>query len=166
MLHAEFLRQRQPHRVDVGDDDFSRADALRHQRTHDADRPGAGDQHVLADQVEGQRGVDGIAERVEDRGDLVGHVVGDRHDIVLRDRQIFAEGARPVDADAERVAAEMPPPARQLRQWPQTMWPSPETRWPTLYSVTAAPKSATVPTNSWPVTIGTGTVFCAHWSQL
>ncbi len=23
-------------------------------------------------------------------------------------------------------------PARQLRQWPQTMWPSAETRWPTL----------------------------------
>ena len=83
-------------------------DALRDQRAHDADRAGAGDQHVLADQIEGQRGVHGIAERVEDRGDLVGHVVGDRHDIVLRDRQIFAEGARPVDADAERVAAEMP----------------------------------------------------------
>ena len=97
----------EPRRVDVGDDDLARADALRDQRAHDADRPGAGDQHVLADQVEGERGVHGIAERIEDRGDLVGDVVGDRHDIVLRDREIFAEGARPVDADAERVAAEM-----------------------------------------------------------
>ena len=85
MLDAELLGQRQPHRIDVGDDDLARADALRDQRAHDADRPGAGDQHVLADQIEGQRGVHGIAERIEDRGDLVRHVVGDRHDIVLRD---------------------------------------------------------------------------------
>ena len=85
MLHADLPREVQPHRVDVGDHDLARADALRDQRAHDADRPGAGDQHVLADEIEGQRGVDRIAERIEDRGDLVGHVVGDRHDIVLRD---------------------------------------------------------------------------------
>jgi len=54
-------------------------------------------------------------------GDLVGHIVGDRHDIVLRDRQILAEGAGAVDTDAERVAAEMPPARAQLRQWPQTI---------------------------------------------
>ena len=38
---------------------------------HDADGPGAGDEHVLADQVEGEGGVRGVAERIEDRGDLV-----------------------------------------------------------------------------------------------
>ncbi|MBB6414005.1 NADPH:quinone reductase-like Zn-dependent oxidoreductase [Mesorhizobium sangaii] len=50
MLDAELFRQGQPHRIDVGDDHLSRTDTLRHQRAHDADRPGAGDQHVFADQ--------------------------------------------------------------------------------------------------------------------
>jgi hypothetical protein len=34
--------------------------------------PGAGDEHVLADEVEGERGVRGVAEGVEERRDLVG----------------------------------------------------------------------------------------------
>ena len=56
--------------------------------------PGAGDQHVLADQVELQRGVHGIAERIEDRADLVGDVVGQRHDVEGGQAQILGEGAR------------------------------------------------------------------------
>ncbi len=58
-----------------------------------------------------------------------------------------------------------PRPARQLRHLPQTICPSPETRSPTWYLVTAEPTSAISPMNSWPTTIGTGMVFCAHWSQ-
>ena len=57
-------------------------------------------------------------------------------------------------------------PARQLRQWPQVMWPSPETRSPTLKPWTSEPTSATTPTNSWPTVIGTGMVAWAHSSQL
>ena len=57
-------------------------------------------------------------------------------------------------------------PARQLRQWPQVMWPSPETRSPTLKPCTSLPISATTPTNSWPTVMGTGMVFFAHSSQL
>ena len=34
--------------------------------------PGPGDQHILADQIEGQRGVDRVAQGIEDRPDLVG----------------------------------------------------------------------------------------------
>ena len=48
-----------------------RPDMARHGRRHDADRPGAGDEHVLADEIEGQRSVHGIAERIEDGADLV-----------------------------------------------------------------------------------------------
>ncbi len=48
---------------------------------HDADGAGAGDQHVLADDVEGERGVDGIAERIEDGAHLVVDRVGQRHDV-------------------------------------------------------------------------------------
>ena len=52
--------------------------------------------------------MDSIAERIEDGRHLVGDVVGDRHDIVLRQRDIFGEGAGSLDADAARVATEMP----------------------------------------------------------
>ena len=57
----------------------------RDRRRHDADRPGAGDQHVLADEIEGERGMDGVAERIEDRAELVIDVVGQRHDVERRD---------------------------------------------------------------------------------
>ena len=50
-----------------------------------------------------------LPKRVEDRRDLVGDVVGDRHDVALGNAEILGEGARPVHADAQRVAAEMPP---------------------------------------------------------
>ncbi len=56
-------------------------------------------------------------------------------------------------------------PARQLRQTPQTMWPSPDTRSPTVYPLTFAPISATRPTNSWPMTSGGLMVRAAHASQ-
>ncbi len=107
----------------------------------------------------------GIAERVEDRGDLIGHVVRDRHDVVFRQAKELAEGARPVDADAERVAAQMPAAGAAVAALAADDMPSPETRSPTWYLVTAEPTSAISPMNSWPTTIGTGIVFCAHWSQ-
>jgi hypothetical protein len=87
------LRPAPADRVDVGDDDLARADALRHQRAHDADRAGAGDQHILADQIEAERRVHGVAERIEDRAHFSsGHRQGS-NDIVLRDGDILAEGA-------------------------------------------------------------------------
>ncbi len=64
---AHASRQRKPIVVDVGDDDMTRADVAGDRRRHDADRPCAGDQHVLADEVERQRGVRCVAERVEYR---------------------------------------------------------------------------------------------------
>ena len=57
-------------------------------------------------------------------------------------------------------------PAMQLRQRPQTTWPSPLTRSPTWKSATLEPKRTTSPTNSWPTTIGTGIVLAAQSSQL
>jgi hypothetical protein len=59
--------------------------------TFSASARGAGDQHVLAHEIEGERGMHGIAEGIEDRGDLVRHLIGDRHDIVFRNADIFAE---------------------------------------------------------------------------
>ncbi len=57
-------------------------------------------------------------------------------------------------------------PARQLRQWPQVMWPSPETLSPTAKPRTSWPTATTSPTYSWPTTMGTGMVFWDHSSQL
>ena len=53
----------------------------------------------------------------------------------------------------------------QLRQRPQTTWPSPLTRSPTAKSLTFEPNPTTSPTNSWPTTIGTGIVFAAQSSH-
>ena len=69
-------RERQPGRVDVGDDDVPRPDVPRHGGRHDADRPGAGDQHVLADEIERQGRMHRIAERIQDGAELVVDVIG------------------------------------------------------------------------------------------
>jgi hypothetical protein len=57
-------------------------------------------------------------------------------------------------------------PARQLRQRPHTTWPSPLTTCPGRKSATLDPTSTTSPTNSWPITRGTGMVRAAHSSHL
>src|ERR1700677_1586635 len=57
-------------------------------------------------------------------------------------------------------------PARQLRQCPQVMCPSPDTRSPALTPRTSLPTSTISPEYSWPTAIGTGMVFCAQASQL
>ena len=56
-------------------------------------------------------------------------------------------------------------PARQLRQWPQVMWPSPETRSPTASPRTSLPIATISPQYSWPICIGTGIVRCAQASH-
>ena len=95
--------------VDVGDDDVARADVAGDRRRHDADRAGAGDQHVLADQVERQRGVRRVAEGIEDRRELVGDVVRDLEGVERGDDADTRRSARAVDADADGVAAEVAP---------------------------------------------------------
>ena len=105
----EPLGQVEAVRVEIGDDDVARAGVAHDRGRHAADRAGAGDEHVLAEHGEGERGVDGVAERVEDRGDVhvdAGPVVPDvRH----RQRDELGEGAGPVHADALRVRAQVPP---------------------------------------------------------
>src|SRR5688572_22571212 len=56
-------------------------------------------------------------------------------------------------------------PARQLRQWPQVMWPSPETRSPTASPRTSLPVATISPQYSWPTCIGTGIVRRAQSSH-
>ena len=53
--------------IDVGDDDVAGAGVPDDRRRHDPDRPGAGDQHVLAQHGKVQGRVDRVAEGIEDR---------------------------------------------------------------------------------------------------
>jgi hypothetical protein len=78
-----------------------------HRRRHQPDRARADDEDVLAEDREAQRGVHRVPERIEDRRDLLvdpGPVVPD-----VRDRQhdLLREGAVAVDAEADRVRAEV-----------------------------------------------------------
>ena len=72
------------------------------------DRPGAGDQHVLADQREGQRGVHGVAERVEDRGDVEVDRDPVHPDVGGGQRDVLGERAVAAHAEADGVAAQVP----------------------------------------------------------
>ena len=56
-------------------------------------------------------------------------------------------------------------PARQLRQCPQTMWPSPDTSSPTRMVVTSSPISTTRPENSCPGMSGAFTAPAAQASH-
>jgi hypothetical protein len=57
-----------------------------------------------------QRRVGRVAERIEDGADLVGDLVGQMEGVDRRDRQVLGEAARAVDADADRVAAQVAAP--------------------------------------------------------
>ena len=88
---------------------MARADALGDGHGHDADGAGAGDQHVLAHHVEGERGVRGVAERIEDAGDVVGDRVRQLERVAGGDRQVLGETALAVHAHAHGVAAQVAP---------------------------------------------------------
>jgi hypothetical protein len=96
--------------IDVGDDDVPGAAMARDGGGHDADGARAGDQHVLAHQIEGGRGVHRIAQRIEDGRDLHGHVVGQRHGVEGGQPDVFGEGAGDVHPDALGLGVEMEAP--------------------------------------------------------
>ena len=64
-------RQLAADRVGLRDHDIPGARVADDGRRHEPDRAGAGDQHVLAEDRERERGVDRVPERVEDRRDLL-----------------------------------------------------------------------------------------------
>ena len=138
-------------RVGLADDDVAGAGVADDRGGHQADRAGADDEHVLAEDRERERGVDRVAEGVEDRGDLrvdAGPVVPDvRRPAGRRARRTRRRVRRPSPIEfAQRCRR----PARQWRQRPQTTWPSPLTMSPSAKSGTLLPTSTTSPTNSWP----------------
>ena len=102
-------RELEPVRVEVGDDDVARARVPHDRGRHAADRAGTGDEHVLAEDRERERGVHGVAERVEDRGDVVVDARPVVPDVRHRQRDVLGERAGPLDAEADRVGAQVAP---------------------------------------------------------
>ena len=83
---------------------------LRHGCRHNADGARAGDQHVFADQIEGERRVHGVTERIENGGQIVRNIVRDFEGVKGRDHQIFRKAARTVHAHADGIAAQVRTP--------------------------------------------------------
>ena len=84
--------------VRLADDDVAGTGVAGDGRGHQPDRPGADDQHVLAEDREGERGVDRVAERVEDRGDLLVDARPVVPDVGHRQDDLLGEGAVALDA--------------------------------------------------------------------
>src|SRR5581483_6297856 len=99
----------EPVGVHVGHDDVARTRMADDRARHAPDRPRARDQHVLAEHGERERRVDGVPERVEDRRDLLVDARPVVPDVRHRQRDVLGERARPLDAEPDRVCAEVPP---------------------------------------------------------
>ena len=102
-------RQLAPIGVRLADDDVARAGVAGDGRRHQPDRAGAADQHVLAEDRERERGVDRVAERVEDRGDLLVDARPVVPDVGHRQRDVLGERAVAADAEPDRVGAQVAP---------------------------------------------------------
>src|SRR4029079_5595638 len=81
---------------------------------HAADRPCTRDQHVFAKDGERQRSVDGVAERVEDRGDVLRHARTLMPEIRHRKRDVFRERTGALDAEPDRMSAEVAAPGHAV----------------------------------------------------
>ena len=104
---SHFLREVAAVLIGVGDDDIACSGMTGYGCGHDADGTCSGDEDVFAEDGKGERGVDGVAERIEDGGDLVVDARGVLPDVGHRDDDVLGEGSVAIDADAEGVSAEM-----------------------------------------------------------
>ena len=69
---------------------------------------------TMRDEVEGQRRVHRVAERVENRGDIVADLARDLVRVFGRDADVLRERPGPVDADAARIAAQVTAPGAAI----------------------------------------------------
>src|SRR5690606_29012625 len=95
--------------IDVRDHNVPCAGVFRDRCGHYADRPGARDQNVFAENLEGKRGMHRVAERIEYRGDIRVDVRFVLPDIRHRHSDIFGKTAVRIYADAFRVRAKISP---------------------------------------------------------
>ena len=93
--------------VEVGDGDVAGAGVADDGDGHEADGACAGDEHVFAEDGEGEGGVDGVAEGVEDGGDVFGDALVVTPDVGHGEGDVFGKGAGAIDANAGGIGAEM-----------------------------------------------------------
>ena len=106
---AHFAGEIEPVRIDVGDHDFARAGHFRDRHRHATDRAGAGDEHIFADEIEGERGVNGVAQRIRTGDHIERNFRIAAPEICVRNGDVFRETARPIHADAFGVRTKMAP---------------------------------------------------------
>ena len=85
-----------------------------HRGRHNSDGPGAGDQHVFAQHVEGQSGVYRIAKGIENSGDVAIDARIVTPDIGHRQSNELGETTRPVHAHARSVRAQVAAPGHAI----------------------------------------------------
>lgn len=107
-----------------------------------------------------------VAERVEDGGQIVRDIVRDFERVKRRDHQVFREAARTVHAHADGVAAQVGTPTATVAAVTTGNVAFTGDAVANVEAFHFWPMPTTSPTYSWPTTIGTGIVFCDHWSQL
>src|SRR5437762_2346907 len=106
-IGTHFSRQIETIRIHVGDDHVTCTGSFANWNGHSTDRAGAGDEDIFADQIERERSVHSVAERIETRK----HIQRDRRisvpAVVLRNRYELRPRAGTIDANALRVWAKM-----------------------------------------------------------
>jgi hypothetical protein len=78
-----------------------------HRGRHEPDRTGAADQDVLAEERKGERGMDRVAERIEDRGDILVDARPVVPDVRHRQDNEFGEGPVAPDAEPDGVGTQV-----------------------------------------------------------
>ena len=162
---ADFVGEVAAVGVGVGDDDVARPGVAGDGGGHDADGAGTGDEDVFAEDGEGERGVDGVAEGIEDGGDFERDAGGVPPDVGHGQDDELGEGAVAIDADADGVGAEMAAAGEAVAAASADDVAFAGDDVAGEKSATLEPTSTISPTNSWPMMRGTGMVFCAQASH-
>ncbi len=91
----------------VGDGDGAGTCLLADRRRHGANETCASDEDVLTHEIPGESGMGGVAQGIENGGNLHGHILVDADDVALRNGQVLSEATGAVDANAHGVRAEV-----------------------------------------------------------
>src|SRR5581483_4175791 len=86
----------------------------RHCGSHDSDRPGASDQHVLTKHRKRKRGVNRVAEWIKDRGDFKIHFRIVPPDVRHRQHNILGKCARSIYSHSLGMRAKMAAPGEAV----------------------------------------------------
>src|SRR5919198_2307987 len=108
-VEAELPGQFEPRLADVGDHDVTGPDVARDSSCHEPDRPGAGYQHILADERERQSGMHSIPKRVEDGAQVWVHSAVVRPHVAFRQHHVFGERPIAIYAETRRADAQVSP---------------------------------------------------------